>query len=272
MPRDSSGNYTTPAGQPVTAGTTIDATIFNNLVADIVAELTDSLSRSGKGSLLQPLELADGTVGAPSLTFGNEPSSGLFRDSAGVLRISVLGTYRLDISATGASINGDVSANSLKTALIDNPGGTIGIGLSTATTITIGRTGQIVTFPGNITHSGSDPASTTAFSDTTTPMNVVKAWARLNVGNAGAVTVAAGFNVASASYTTSTISIVWAQVFGNANYCLISSSGGGSTFVTDCPALAITASTGVVSKRDYAGTLANWANNDVCYVMALGAN
>lgn len=48
MPRDGSGNYTAPAGQPVVTGTTISSTIFNTLVADMVAAMTASLTRDGQ--------------------------------------------------------------------------------------------------------------------------------------------------------------------------------------------------------------------------------
>ncbi|HZT03685.1 MAG TPA: hypothetical protein VFA39_15600 [Steroidobacteraceae bacterium] len=48
MPRDGSGNYSAPAGQPVQTGTTISSTIFNNLVSDVVAALTASIARNGE--------------------------------------------------------------------------------------------------------------------------------------------------------------------------------------------------------------------------------
>ena len=66
MSRNSSGTWTAPAGQPVVAGTVIDVTVENNLVSDIGAEITDSLSRSGKGGMTAPLRTLDGTVAAPA--------------------------------------------------------------------------------------------------------------------------------------------------------------------------------------------------------------
>lgn len=91
MPRDSNGTMTAPSGQPVVGGTPALATVFNLLVADLVAELTDSLSRSGKGGMLAPMEFADGSVGDPSLTFVNNPTCGLYRAGAGDIRLSHLG-------------------------------------------------------------------------------------------------------------------------------------------------------------------------------------
>src|ERR1700742_4112943 len=79
MPRNRNGTYARPAGQPVVTGTTIDATVFNNLTADLAAEITDSLDRSGKGPMLAPLELPNGDELAPSLTFADN-SIGLYVD------------------------------------------------------------------------------------------------------------------------------------------------------------------------------------------------
>lgn len=47
MPRDISGNYTLPAGNPVVTGTTISSTWANSTLSDIAAALTASLSIDG---------------------------------------------------------------------------------------------------------------------------------------------------------------------------------------------------------------------------------
>jgi hypothetical protein len=79
MPRNASGTYTLPSGNPVVSGTLIDATWANNTMADLGNEVTDSLSRSGEGAMLAPLRITDGVQATPSLAFSNEPSSGLYR-------------------------------------------------------------------------------------------------------------------------------------------------------------------------------------------------
>jgi hypothetical protein len=79
MPRNASGTYTLPSGNPVVSGTLIDATWANNTMADLGNEVTDSLSRSGEGAMLAPLRIIDGVQATPSLAFSNEPSSGLYR-------------------------------------------------------------------------------------------------------------------------------------------------------------------------------------------------
>lgn len=48
MARDGSGNYSLPAGNPVTTGTTISSTVHNNTLSDIATALTASLAKDGQ--------------------------------------------------------------------------------------------------------------------------------------------------------------------------------------------------------------------------------
>lgn len=48
MPRNGSGTYSLPAGQPVTTGTTISSTTHNTLMADVANALTGSLAADGQ--------------------------------------------------------------------------------------------------------------------------------------------------------------------------------------------------------------------------------
>lgn len=48
MPRNGSGIYTLPAGNPVVTGTTISSTVQNNTMADVATALTGSLARDGQ--------------------------------------------------------------------------------------------------------------------------------------------------------------------------------------------------------------------------------
>jgi len=79
MPRNASGTYSLPSGNPVSSGTLIDANWANNTLNDLANEVTDSLSRSAEGGMLAPLRLTDGVQATPSLAFTNEPSTGLYR-------------------------------------------------------------------------------------------------------------------------------------------------------------------------------------------------
>lgn len=92
MARNSSGNYTLPAGNPVVTGTSIDTSWANGTMNDIANALTDSLDRTGKGGMLAPLPFVDGSVVAPAVSFTTEPGSGLYRAGSSDVRIAVIGT------------------------------------------------------------------------------------------------------------------------------------------------------------------------------------
>ncbi len=82
MSRNSSGTYSLPSGNPVVTGTTITSTWANTTLSDIATALTDSLSRSGLGSMTAGLGLFDGTASLPGLSWGTELTSGLYRAGA----------------------------------------------------------------------------------------------------------------------------------------------------------------------------------------------
>lgn len=106
MPRNSSGTYTLPAGNPVVANTLIETNWANPTMSDLGAALTDSLDRNGRGAMLAPLLLAGGAVAAPGLSFSAESSSGLYRPSAAVIGMSVAGVERARWTTTGMGITG----------------------------------------------------------------------------------------------------------------------------------------------------------------------
>lgn len=87
MPRDASGNYTLPLGNPVVGGTVIDVNWANPTMADIATQLNNVYTRDGLLGPLAPFKLIDGAAAAPALTFNSEPGLGLYRESAHVLTI-----------------------------------------------------------------------------------------------------------------------------------------------------------------------------------------
>lgn len=82
MPRDGSGNYIRPAGQPVSSGTVIDATVFNALTTDLAEALTGSMPRDGQAPPTANLPmgnfkltgLGNGSAAADSITYGQAQS------------------------------------------------------------------------------------------------------------------------------------------------------------------------------------------------------
>lgn len=117
MPRDASGNYSLPAGNPVVTGTTISSTIQNNTTSDMATAFTDSLDRNGKGGMLAALALIDGVVGTPSITWTSDPDSGFYRIGSNNLGLALGGVKVADFTAalinftpTAFQVNG-VSVN-----------------------------------------------------------------------------------------------------------------------------------------------------------------
>ena len=90
MSRDGNGNYTPPLN-PVVGGQPIEADWANDTINDLAVALTDSLSRSGNGNMLAPFRATDGTITIPSISFTNEPNSGLYRAGTGDYRLCVNG-------------------------------------------------------------------------------------------------------------------------------------------------------------------------------------
>lgn len=103
MPRSSGGTYTlyTP-GNPVVTNTVISSTWANNTLTDLATAMTDSLSRSGQGAMLAPLQLNSGSAANPGLTWANETTAGLYRAGAGDFRYNIGGTEIFRFWSSGA--------------------------------------------------------------------------------------------------------------------------------------------------------------------------
>lgn len=119
MPRDSNGNYTLPAGNPVVSNTLITSSWANNTMGDLSNEMTDSLSRSGKGGFTAPVSIVDKSGSVPGLNFGLEPTSGFKREAAEDLRIQVTATDVLQCIKTGVRV---LSGGSFKVPVVEETG------------------------------------------------------------------------------------------------------------------------------------------------------
>lgn len=100
--RNSGGTYSLPAGNPVVTGTTITSSWANGTLSDLATEITNSLDRQGRGSMLAPLKLSTGTAPAPAVSFSIEPSTGIYRAALNDPRFSIAGT---DVWKWGTSSN-----------------------------------------------------------------------------------------------------------------------------------------------------------------------
>jgi hypothetical protein len=131
MPRNGSGTYSLPAGNPVVSGTLIEATWANSTLSDLASAMTDSLSRNGEGGMLAPLRFADGTVSTPGVAWTNETSTGFYRNNTGDMRVSLQGVDVSIWNSTGLTIPSAKALTALGNATV---GGTLGVtGLLTAT-------------------------------------------------------------------------------------------------------------------------------------------
>lgn len=132
--RGGTGTYSL-YGAPVIGGATIPATYWNNTLADLATEMTDSLSRSGKGGMLAPLVLTVGSVTSPSLYFSGDVNTGLYWVSADDFAVTVGGTKVLEFGSTGVvntTTNGDglvVTANGTGAGIRGNGGTTNSTGV-----------------------------------------------------------------------------------------------------------------------------------------------
>jgi len=90
----------------VTTGLGFTATIPPGQQATLICDGTNFLNANTTQAGASSLSLVDGTVGTPSLNFAGETSTGVYRPSAGNFGISVLGTQRVNVSATGVSVTG----------------------------------------------------------------------------------------------------------------------------------------------------------------------
>ena len=59
--------------------------------------------------------MVNGTAGSPSLNFGSETNTGIYRPGAGRFGVSILGNLVLDIIAAGLSVTGGVTVTTTVT-------------------------------------------------------------------------------------------------------------------------------------------------------------
>ena len=115
MPRDSNGNMTLVAGNPVVTDTTISSSWANTTLADLASEIQDSLSRSGKGGMLVSFNFANGTLGNPGITFTNDSTTGVRLNAAGDMRVVVSAADVIKLLTGGIEIPGTLKVDGATT-------------------------------------------------------------------------------------------------------------------------------------------------------------
>lgn len=111
MPRNSNGDYSLPAGNPVVTGTVISSSWANSTTSDIATALTGSLARNGDGGMTGQFKADAGVIGAPGISWSLETTSGWRRASAGNFRFTIGGSDVVTVTASGFAVTGLLSAS-----------------------------------------------------------------------------------------------------------------------------------------------------------------
>lgn len=165
MPRNASGIYTLPGGNPVTPGDVIEADWANTTLEDVADALTNSLSRTGAGGMLAPFRIADGSVSGPGLSYLNETNTGLYRSGSGSTWMAVLGVNVAQFSTVGLTIPFGKSLTAQGNASVS---GTLAVTGATTLGSTLAVTGAITAtggVTGNVTGNVTAATGSSTFND-----------------------------------------------------------------------------------------------------------
>jgi hypothetical protein len=100
----------------VTSGGVITKVWADGTFDDIETTLEASLDRDGKGPMRAALELVNGSVGTPALSFDSDTNLGLYRGAADDMRLVANGADVVAVTAAGVAVTGAVSATTTVTA------------------------------------------------------------------------------------------------------------------------------------------------------------
>jgi microcystin-dependent protein len=102
------GSGTMSVVNTFTSGTTISSSQMNANLSDIASEITGSLPRNGEAAMTGQMKASNGTAALPSITFGSDTDTGVYRSAANTVAISAAGALVATFSASGI---GDASGN-----------------------------------------------------------------------------------------------------------------------------------------------------------------
>lgn len=84
-----------------TPSTTISSSAVNANFSDIGDEITNSVAVDGQSTMTGVLKLANGSASAPSMTFGSDTNTGVYRKGADSLGFGTAGSERAYIDSSG---------------------------------------------------------------------------------------------------------------------------------------------------------------------------
>lgn len=103
MPRNGSG--TMSITNSFSPDTTIQSSAVNANFTDVASEITGSLPRNGEAAMTGQLKAANGTAAAPSVTFGSDTNTGIFRKTGDTIGIACAGSEVGNISSSGLAFD-----------------------------------------------------------------------------------------------------------------------------------------------------------------------
>jgi hypothetical protein len=164
MPRDSSGNYTLPVGNPVIDGTVIDVNWANPTMNDIAVQLNNVITRDGLLGPTLPMYFVDGTPALPGIAFNAQHGTGIWRDSTQI-GVSYAGVAKQTWGVAGTTIVGTVGLSD-GSALSWGDGSVKIVGDSATdilTSFTAGVERMRIDAVGNVGIGGTAPAGTALY-------------------------------------------------------------------------------------------------------------
>jgi len=106
MPRNGSGTYSLPAGNPVVSGTTISSTVHNNTMTDIGSEITNSLDKDGQTVVAGTIDF-----NANKLILDGDGDTSIHASTDDVIDVEIKGTDAIKLGWQSVADTGFVTVN-----------------------------------------------------------------------------------------------------------------------------------------------------------------
>jgi hypothetical protein len=116
MARNGSGTYSVP--NTFVSGNTITASGHNQNFSDMGTEITNSVAADGQTSMTGALKAANGTVGAPAVSFASDTDSGFYRKAANSIAMALEGADKIVYTTAAASFACGLIASATATFIL----------------------------------------------------------------------------------------------------------------------------------------------------------